>query len=46
MLFTDEMIEHIVCQTSMYSAQELKDSIKTTPEETEDFLAILHFMRV
>uniref|UniRef100_A0A3B5LLW8 PiggyBac transposable element-derived protein domain-containing protein n=1 Tax=Xiphophorus couchianus TaxID=32473 RepID=A0A3B5LLW8_9TELE len=46
MLFTDEMIEHIAHHTNLYSAQELGDPIKTSPEEIEHFLAILLFMGV
>ncbi|KAL7405160.1 hypothetical protein ABVT39_024706 [Epinephelus coioides] len=45
-VFTDEMIQHIAVQTNLYSAQELGDPIKTSPEEIEDFLAILLFMGV
>uniref|UniRef100_A0A3B3QTZ4 PiggyBac transposable element-derived protein domain-containing protein n=1 Tax=Paramormyrops kingsleyae TaxID=1676925 RepID=A0A3B3QTZ4_9TELE len=45
-LFTDEMIEHIVQHTNLYSAQELRDPIKTSPVEIESFLAILIFMGV
>lgn len=45
-LFTDKMIEHIGQYTNLYSAQELKDPIKTSPEEIDDFLAILLFMGV
>ena len=43
-LFTDKIIEHIAQQTNLYSAQELGDPIKTSPQEIEDFLAILLFM--
>lgn len=46
MLFTDKMIEHIAHHTNLYSAQELGDPIKTSPEEIEDFLTILLFMGV
>ncbi|RXN38666.1 piggyBac transposable element-derived 3-like protein [Labeo rohita] len=46
MLFTDEMIQHVAHQTNLYSAQELGDPIKTSPEEIEDFLAMLLFMGV
>lgn len=46
MLFTDEMIEHIAHHTNLYSAHELGDPIKTSPEEIEDFLSILLFMGV
>uniref|UniRef100_A0A3P9CMK6 PiggyBac transposable element-derived protein domain-containing protein n=1 Tax=Maylandia zebra TaxID=106582 RepID=A0A3P9CMK6_9CICH len=46
MLFTDEMIDHIAYHTNLYSAQELGDTIKTSPKEIEDFLAILLFMGV
>uniref|UniRef100_A0A3B5R5N8 PiggyBac transposable element-derived protein domain-containing protein n=1 Tax=Xiphophorus maculatus TaxID=8083 RepID=A0A3B5R5N8_XIPMA len=46
MLFTDEMIENIAHHTNLYSAQELGDPIKTSPEEIEHFLAILLFMGV
>lgn len=46
MLFTDEIIERIAHHTNLYSAQELGDPIKTSPEEIEDFLAILLFMGV
>ena len=45
-LFTDEMIKHIGHHTNLYSAQELGDPIKTSPEEIQDFLAILLFMGV
>ncbi|KAL7373501.1 hypothetical protein ABVT39_007950 [Epinephelus coioides] len=45
-LFTDKMIQHIAVQTNLYAAQELGDPIKTSPEEIEDFLAILLFMGV
>ncbi|XP_038591089.1 piggyBac transposable element-derived protein 3-like [Micropterus salmoides] len=45
-LFTDKMIQHIAEHTNLYSAQELGDPIKTTPEEIEDFLAVLLFMGV
>ncbi|XP_062851349.1 piggyBac transposable element-derived protein 3-like [Trichomycterus rosablanca] len=45
-LFTDKMIEHIAQQTNLYSAQELGDPIKTSPQEIEEFLAILLFMGV
>ncbi|XP_034533121.1 piggyBac transposable element-derived protein 3-like [Notolabrus celidotus] len=40
------MIEHIAHHTNLYSAQELGDPIKTSPEEIEDFLAILLYMGV
>ncbi|KAM4549860.1 piggyBac transposable element-derived protein 3-like isoform 1-T1 [Fundulus diaphanus] len=46
MLFTDEMIEHIAHHTNLYSAQKLGDSIKTSPKEIEDFIAILLLMGV
>lgn len=46
MLFTNEMIEHIAHHTNLYSAQELGDPIKTSPEEIEHFLASLLFMGV
>ncbi|XP_054602416.1 piggyBac transposable element-derived protein 2-like [Nothobranchius furzeri] len=46
MLFTDEMIDHIANHTNLYSAQELGDTIKTSPKEIEDFLSILLFMGV
>uniref|UniRef100_A0A3P8S7U4 PiggyBac transposable element-derived protein domain-containing protein n=1 Tax=Amphiprion percula TaxID=161767 RepID=A0A3P8S7U4_AMPPE len=45
-LFTDKMIEHIAHHTNLYSAQELEDPIKTSPDEIEDFLAVLLFMGV
>ncbi|KAM3850292.1 piggyBac transposable element-derived protein 2-like [Diretmus argenteus] len=45
-LFTDQMIEHISHHTNLYSAQELGDPIKTSPEEMEKFLAVLLFMGV
>ncbi|XP_061591810.1 piggyBac transposable element-derived protein 2-like [Cololabis saira] len=45
-LFTDEMIQHIAVQTNLYSAQELGDPIETSPEEIEDFLAMLLFMGI
>lgn len=46
MLFTDDMVEHIAHHTNLYSAQELGDPIKTSPEEIENFLSILLFMGV
>lgn len=46
LIFTDEMIEHIAHHTNLYSAQELGDPVKTSPEEIVDFLAILLFMGV
>ncbi|XP_069025011.1 piggyBac transposable element-derived protein 3-like [Embiotoca jacksoni] len=46
MLFTDQMIEHIAHHTNLYSAHELGDPIKTSPEDIEDFLARLLFMGV
>ncbi len=46
MLFTDEMIQPVAHHTNLYSAQELRDPIKTSPEEIEDFLSMLLFMGV
>ncbi|KAK7909773.1 hypothetical protein WMY93_014457 [Mugilogobius chulae] len=46
MLFTDDMIEHIAHHPNLYSAQELGDPIKTSPQEIEHFLAMLLFMGV
>lgn len=45
MLFTDEMIQH-VAHTNLYSAKELGDPIKTSPEEIEDLFSMLLFMGV
>ena len=45
-LFTDEMTEHIAQQTNLYSAQELGEPIKTSPEEFVKFLAMLLFMGI
>uniref|UniRef100_A0A672L7S8 PiggyBac transposable element-derived protein domain-containing protein n=1 Tax=Sinocyclocheilus grahami TaxID=75366 RepID=A0A672L7S8_SINGR len=41
-----EMIQHVAHHTNLYSAQELGDPIKTSPEEIEDFLSMLLFMGV
>uniref|UniRef100_A0A671LFG7 PiggyBac transposable element-derived protein domain-containing protein n=1 Tax=Sinocyclocheilus anshuiensis TaxID=1608454 RepID=A0A671LFG7_9TELE len=46
MFFTDEMIQHVAHHTNLYSAQELGDPIKTSPEEIEDFLSMLLFVGV
>lgn len=40
------MIEHISHHTNLYSAQKLGDPVKTSPEEIQDFLAILLYMGV
>lgn len=44
MLLTDEMVQHVAHHTSLYSAQQLGDPIKTSPEEIEDFLSMLLLM--
>lgn len=46
MLFTDNVIECIAHHTNLYSAQELRDPIKTSPQEILDFLAVLLLMGV
>lgn len=45
MPFNDNMIEHIVHHTDLYSAQELGDPIKINPEQIEDFFPSLEDYR-
>lgn len=40
------MIQHIAVQMNLYSAHELGDPMKTSPEEIENFLSMLLFMGV